>query len=52
MVSKNYRSYVIYNRLHKVLTWRAATTVAAGAADAVLQPGAVGEGVALVRRPG
>lgn len=47
----------IYNRLHNVfltfhqLTWRAAPAVAAGATDAVVQPGGVGEGVSLVRCP-
>lgn len=32
--------------------WGAAATGGTGAADAVLQPGAVGEGVSLVWRPG
>lgn len=32
--------------------WGVTTTGGTGAADAVLQPGAVGEGVSLVRRPG
>lgn len=39
-------------RVFSALTWGTATTVAARAADAVLQPGAVGEGVPFVRRPG
>ncbi len=34
------------------LTWGVTTAGVTGAADAVLQPGAVGEGVSLVWRPG
>lgn len=34
------------------LTWGVTATVGTGGADAVLQPGAVGEGVPLVWRPG
>lgn len=34
------------------LTWGVTTTVGTSSADAVLQPGAVGEGVPLVWSPG